>query len=65
MEVMAQDVQSGDEITPLDQLTQRPPVERRLRYSNFICYCTRMHQDLFVLRIHTCISIKFFVMKII
>lgn len=46
MEVMAQDVQSGDEVTPLDQLTQGPPVERRLRHSNLICYCTRMHQNL-------------------
>lgn len=48
MEVMAQDVQSGDEITPLDQLTQGSPVERRPRYSNFICYCTRMHQNLYI-----------------
>lgn len=44
---MTQDVKSGDEITPLDQLSQWTPAERRLRYSNFIQYCTRMHQNLF------------------
>lgn len=48
MHLMAQDVESGDEVTPLDQLSQWAPSERCHRYSYLILYCTRMHQDLFL-----------------
>lgn len=58
MNLMTQDMKSGDEVTPLDQLSQWPPTKRHPRYSNFIRYCTRMHQDLFFVFFHECILIK-------
>lgn len=54
MKVMTQEVKSGDEVTPLDQLSQWPTSECCLRYPNLIQDCTRMHQDLFWF-FHECI----------
>lgn len=48
MEVMAQDVKGGNEVTPLDQLSQGPPFEGIPCYPNFICYRPGVYQDLLI-----------------